>query len=181
MGRKERVAMTALLELLTDDVKDRLRAASHTAEDVDWPAQIAHMQGWAVANSEYQARQRELGQLEMRALLDALNLEPPLAAGELKRVLLEAIELYFHTNGIAGTATVKGGEITVDVIRCPLFDHFMDPKWSGLTACGCFARRHGWYDALGIPLDEDLVMSRKWDDPVCETAIHLPVTIAAVR
>src|SRR3972149_10919226 len=89
--------VSRLLESLPAGVRERLSALGRPAEDVDWPVALARSQGWQVANAAYQAAQRQWGIDEMRALLGALALEPPLGPALACEVLLTAIELYFHT------------------------------------------------------------------------------------
>jgi hypothetical protein len=167
--------MTAVRERLSDETRARLRELAAAAEAVEWPGVVARYEGWAAANRQYQARQRAQGEAEMVAVLDALALQLPLGPDAVAEALLTAIAVYLHTDGIAATVERSSDGLVLDVHRCPIYDHFADPTWRGVTACGCFARRLGWYDALGIPRDEDLVLNRKWDDPVCRTAIHLPL------
>jgi hypothetical protein len=171
--------MSRLLESLPADVRMRLSALGQPAEDVDWPVALARSQGWQVANAAYQAAQRQWGIDEMRALLGALALEPPLDPALACEVLLTAIELYFHTSRTDADVSVEDEGLRIDISRCPVFERFMDVRWGGLTACGCFARRRGWYQAMGIKADEDLVLLRKWGDPVCELVIR-PAATAAV-
>ena len=171
--------MSRLLESLPVDVRKRLSTLGRSAEDVDWPVALARSQGWQVANAAYQAAQRQWGVDEMRALLRALALEPPLDPALACEVLLTAIELYFHTSRTDADVSVEDEGLRIDISRCPVFERFMDVRWGGLTACGCFARRRGWYQAMGIKADEDLVLLRKWGDPVCELVIR-PAATAAV-
>jgi len=171
--------MSRLLDSLSADVRLRLRTLGQPAEDVDWPVALARSQGWQVANAAYQAAQRQWGIDEMRALLGALALEPPLGPALACEVLLAAIELYFHTSRTDADVSVEDEGLRIDISRCPVFERFMDVRWGGLTACGCFARRRGWYQAMGIKADEDLVLLRKWGDPVCELVIR-PAATAAV-
>ncbi len=173
--------MTRLLESLSPPARSWLRSLGRLAEDVDWPGILAHTEGWLVANKAYQDEQRRFGAAEMQALLGHLNLEPPLDRALARDVLLAAIDVYLHTEQTTVQARLEDDTIRVDVSRCPIFDRIMDVRWYGLTACGCFARRKGWYEALGVRPDEELVMIRKWGDPVCELRIHLPapLTLAA--
>ena len=170
--------MSRLLESLPVDVRKRLSTLGRPAEDVDWPVALARSQGWQVANAAYQAAQRQWGVDEMRALLSALALEPPLDPALACEVLLTAIELYFHTSRTDANVSVEDEGLRIDISRCPVFERFMDVRWGGLTACGCFARRRGWYQAMGVEVDEELVMIRKWGDPVCELVIRLAATAA---
>ena len=166
--------MSRLLESLPADVRMRLSALGRPAEDVDWPVALARSQGWQVANAAYQAAQRQWGVDEMRALLQALQLEPPLGPELACDVILAAIELYFHTSRTDAIVSVEDDGLRIDISRCPVFERFTDFRWGGLTACGCFARRRGWYQAMGIKADEELIMLRKWGDPVCELVVRLP-------
>jgi hypothetical protein len=172
--------MSRLLDSLSTDVRLRLRTLGQPAEDVDWPVALARNQGWQVANAAYLAAQRQWGVNEMQALLRALDLEPPLDPAMTREVLLAAIELYFHTSRTDADVTVEDNRLRIDISRCPVFERFTDFRWGGLTACGCFARRRGWYQAMGIEADEELVTLRKWGDPVCELVIRLasPATVA---
>jgi len=170
--------MTRLLESLSPPARSWLRSLGRLAEDVDWPGILAHTEGWRVANEAYQDEQRRFGAAEMKALLGHLNLEPPLDLALARDVLLAAIDVYLHTEQTAAQARLEDDTIRVDVSRCPIFDRIMDVGWYGLTACGCFARRKGWYEALGVRPDEELVMTRKWGDPVCELRIRLPAPLA---
>lgn len=170
--------MTRLLESLSPAVRYWLSSLARLAEDMDWPVRLARSEGWRVANKAYQAEQRKLGATEMQALLGHLNLEPPLGPALAREVLLTAIELYLHTEQTTALARLEDDTIRVDVSRCPIFDRFMDVRWYGLTACACFARRNGWYEVLGVRADEELVMTRKWGDPVCDLRIHMPAPMA---
>ena len=167
--------MSRLLESLPADVRERLTTVGRPAEDVDWPVVLARSQGWQVANAAYQAAQRQWGAGEMRALLRALALEPPLDRALARQVILAAIELFFHTIRTDADVTVEDEGLRIDISRCPVFERFTDVRWGGLSACGCFARRRGWYQAMELKADEELVTLRKWGDPVCELIVRLPV------
>ncbi len=170
--------MDRLLLGISAEVKERLRALSREAEDVKWPARLAAAEGWARANAAYQARQRELGCAEMRALLEALGLQPPLDAPLLRSITVAAVKLFLLTDETAAEVHVGDSHIRVDVTLCPIFSRFENPRWVGLTACGCFARRWGWYQALGIPPREVLISLRKWGDPACEFIIRMSAPVS---
>lgn len=166
--------MSKLTESLPDETIADLRRFAITAEDVTWPATVAKRRGWRVANAAYQAAQRAHGQEEMEALLRAGDMLELVPAEAVPDVLLAATELFLHTEGIDGAASLESGQLRLDICRCPLYDHFTDPHWRGLTACGCFARMEGWQDALGVSVDGEVLQNRKWGDPVCEVVLHLP-------
>src|SRR3972149_9968021 len=135
--------VSRLLESLPADVRERLSTLGRPAEDVDWPVVRARSRGWQVANAAYQAAQRQWGAGEMRALLHALALEPPLDRALAREVLLAAIDLFFHTFRTDANVTVEDEGLRIDISRCPVFERFTDFRWGGLPACGCFARPPG--------------------------------------
>lgn len=171
--------MASLIQALPDEARARLRSLARPAEFVDWPAGLARRKGWRVANEAYQNEQRRLGELEMRALLMALGLQPPLEPSLALDAILTAIDLYFHTAEVSAEVHPEDGTVRVDVTRCPVFERMRTAPWGGLATCGCFARRRGWYKALDTPVDEELVMFRNWGDPVCELVIRVPAAVSS--
>src|SRR3990172_13390738 len=133
VGRLGASVVSRLLESLPADVRERLSALGRPAEDVDWPVELARSQGWQVANAAYQAAQRQWGIDEMRALLRALDLEPPLDPAMTREVLLAAIELYFHTSRTDANVSVEDEGLRIDISRCPVFERFMDVRSLRLT------------------------------------------------
>ncbi len=165
--------MTTVLNRLSKETQAQLRALARSAERVDWPSEIARREGWVAANARYHAAQRAQGAAEMAALLAALGVRPPLPPDTLREVVRVAIATFLNTEDIEAEVEPTADGLAVNVRRCPIFDRFTQPGWGGVTACGCFARRQGWYDVLGIPRDEELIFNRKWDDPLCRVLIHL--------
>ncbi len=165
--------MAMLHERLPQETAAALRQRAGVAEMLVLPADTPRPASARAANAAYHARQRALGAAEMEALLQAAGFRPPLAPADLTSVLISAVELFLRADGIEAEATVENGAVAVRVLRCPVYDRFADPTWHGVTACGCFARRQGWYDALETPVSESLLLNRKWDDPICHAEIRL--------
>ncbi|HET9477145.1 MAG TPA: hypothetical protein VFP63_06630 [Dehalococcoidia bacterium] len=165
--------MAGELQSLATSERDRLSRMAEAAEDIQWPACLAGDSGWRAANEAYQSHQRRLGASEMQALIASLNMSPPFDQGQRHELLCTAVELFLQTARTQTETRCDDNRIEVDVARCPLMDRFMDPRWYGLTACGCFARRKGWYDTLGAPVAEELAMCRKWGDPICEFVLQV--------
>lgn len=166
--------MTLLLASLSEDVMARLRDFAAAAEDINWPTHVAQARGWRTANEIYHAQQRTQGRSEMAHLLAALNLRLPLSLPLLQETFQAAITVFLHTEATTAAAQADGEGVRLALSRCPLFDRFTDPSWAGITACGCFSRFDGWYEALGVPADVELVTNRKWDDPDCQVILRLP-------
>ncbi len=165
--------MTAMLDALSATDQARLRDLTDLIEDIDWPSDVARSEGWRVANDEYHRRQRDLGRREMQALMASLHLASGMEAARATEVVVTATAVYLQTDKMRVVSRVKDGELRLYSTRCPLYERFLDHRWGGLTACGCFARRRGWFDALGADLEEELLMNRKWGDPVCQVAVRV--------
>ncbi len=171
--------MSKLLDSLSQETRQELRGLCQAAEDIDWPWKLALGRGWRVANPEYQRVQRELGLQEMTALLAALALAPPVSPAAAKNLVIAATQLFMVTDEFRVVSRTKKGELRLFGTRCPLYERFLDERWQGLTACGCFARRRGWYAALGGGITEELIMNRKWGDPACQVIVRIPLSGAA--
>lgn len=164
--------MSALLDTLSATDLQALRATTREAEDIQWPVTIARVEGWVAANAEYHRRQRNLGRAEMEALMAAAHVDPGVDADTARELIITATELYLHTEGVEVASSIEDGELHLYATRCPVYERFLDISWGGLTACGCFARRQGWFEALKVDLEEEVVMNRKWGDLACAFVIR---------
>ena len=171
--------MTVMLDPLSATDKAKLRNLIPATEDIDWPSQLALAAGCRVANGEYHRRQRELGRREMQALMASFGLAPGMDAARAKELVMTATEVFLQTEAMKVVSRVKDGELRLYCTRCPLYERFLDHRWGGLTACGCFDRHQGWFDALDAGLEEELLMNRKWGDPVCQVAVRVKGSRAA--
>ncbi len=160
-------------DYLDAEVKAQLRVIGQAASSVMETPLVVPESGWKAAYEIYRAEQRDLGQMEMEALTDALALTPPLPQAITQGVLLTAIDLFLRSDDVAIEDHLEGDGVRVGANRCPTFERFREDRLD-VIPCGCFARRAGWYEALGRPLDEELTMLLKWDDPRCEFIIHVP-------
>ncbi len=164
--------MNRLLDSVPRETHDVLRRQGRVADDIDWPYRVARTKGWNAANVEYHRAQRGFGRGEMQSLMTALHLIQPVDTVVARDLVIAAAELFLCTNERRIVSRIREGELRLYGTHCPLYDHFVNPRWHGLTACGCFARRRGWYDALGIEVEEEVLMNKKWGDPVCELAVR---------
>lgn len=163
--------MNSLLDRLSEEDLRELREWTAIAEDIDWPAHVARDHGWLAANASYHKLQMQIGCREMEALMAMLQVTTPVDQTMAEELLVAATELCMNTPTMRVVSRMKEGELRLYSTHCPLYDRFVDPRWHGLTACGCFFRRRGWYAALQGVLGEELRKSRKWGDPVCEVAV----------
>lgn len=165
--------MNRLLDSVPRETREALRRQGRVADDIDWPYRVARTKGWNAANLEYYRAQRGFGRGEMRSLMTALHVIQPVDTVVARDLVIAAAELFLCTHERRIVSRIREGELRLYGTHCPLYDHFVNPRWHGLTACGCFARRRGWYEALGIDVEEDVLMNKKWGDPVCQLVVRI--------
>ncbi len=134
---------------------------------------------WREAAVDYFRAQRAAGRAEMERLMKAAGIAPP-ASTEQARLLLDgATRIYLGIEpGDASIERRDGGVLVLEVRDCPVYQRLLG-KARGITACSCFARRAGWYEAIGEDLWDEQETNLKWGDPYCSVTIHLPVSTAA--
>lgn len=126
---------------------------------------------WAVEGQRYIKKQQRLGSLEMNALLEAAGLERPLSREQKEAVLAMAAEVYLGvTPGDARIIPLPGVGVRLEVRDCPI-NHRLEREEAGNSACSCFARRRGWYEALGGDVWDQLETNLKWGDPYCSVTV----------
>jgi len=140
--------------------------------DLRWVERLASVEGWMVANRRYLRSERRRGQNEMRALLAALAIEPPVLQPLVLEVIGTAFELCGVRDGAEGATIVRSPtSLDVRLQACPTYERLIASGWRGVTACGSYHRRDGWYRAVGTFPEEVLTGEQKWGDPYCSVVI----------
>lgn len=165
--------MNALVENLPEAQRDSLLGEFQRVEPLAWVIDIAHRQDWRHANEAYLAHELHRGREEMRHLMAALGVRPPLTAEQAADLVEAALRLYVGTaaspEAVRRTAPAS---IRVRVCDCPTYRRLEATHWLGVTACGAWHRRRGWYEALGVFPSDSVVAESKWGDEACEAVIE---------
>jgi hypothetical protein len=159
-----------------EELRTALRAAS--TEAVQAIEERFKGASWREVAPQYFAAQRAAGIAEMRTLLRVLGRSTPLAKGEAQDMLALAATLYLGDQpGDVTLQPLADDSIRVRTTDCPVFRRLLDEQplhpQSGMTACGCYSRRAGWYAALGMNYWDEMEANLKWGDPCCCVRIHL--------
>jgi hypothetical protein len=172
MGGRGLGVMNRLLDGVPSETREHLGRLADLAGDIEWPYEVAREKGWRLANEEYHRAQRLLGRREMELLVAAVHVTWPIDATVDRDLVVAATEVFLNRGERRMVSRIRNEELRLFGTNCPLYNHFLDQHWHGLTACGCFARRRGWYDALAIDVVEDVLMNKKWGDPACQLAVR---------
>jgi hypothetical protein len=68
--------------------------------------------------------------------------------------------------------------LRIRVTECPTYARIERHDWHGVTACGAWHRRQGWYDALHVYAVDTVTIEKKWGDAACAAVVTIPAAAA---
>jgi hypothetical protein len=138
-------------------------------QDETWVSERAReARNWVDANRSFLAWHRERGAGEMKALIEALGLTQPPSAAQAADLVALAYEVFMPADDYRGTIVrVDDNRLRIVVGVCPMYGKIERAEWHGVTACGSWHHRRGWYDAMGIDPEDSLIAEQKWGDAAC--------------
>ena len=159
---------------LTPEVKAVLRRRFRGMEETRWVAELAAQRGWKEANRRYLESMREQGVQEMAALMEDLGVSGTVSTEEALE-LLEAVLAVYLPEAEARRTTDDEGQLAllIAVRDCPTYARIERSGWHGVTACGSWHRRQGWYQALGVDALDTVVGEKKWGDIACAALVQI--------
>ena len=162
------------LRPLSAETEATLRGRFHSSEDEGSVLRMAARQGWLEANRAYLAAMRGRGTDEMTALMEAAGVASPAALDDAVQLLETALSLWSSGTMVKRLACRKGSVVLeIRVVDCPIYARLQQSGWHGVTACGNWHRRRGWYDALGLMAEDTLLREKKWGYGACVARVHL--------
>jgi len=168
--------MTTLVEELSETERAALQKEFQAVQQTGWVVELAHTKDWRAANEAYLKRERTTGRAEMEHLLSALRIDQPPAAEEAADLIAAALALFLARDGTEGLIEREGpASVRVRICNCPTYRRIEAANWAGVTACGSWHRRLGWYDALGVYPRDTVLAESKWGDAACESVIEFDV------
>lgn len=166
------VLAAATLERLPAGQLDELRQRYPYDQDESWVRLVAARDGWTEANRQFLRWHHDRGAAEMGALMEAAGVdqvETPRAAADLLRL---AYEVYMPPERFRATmVTLDEDRVRVVVGRCPMFDKIDDAGGAGVTACGSWHHRRGWFDGMGVAVEDNVHAEQTWGEPACVTEV----------
>ena len=166
--------MVTAVGKLTPEVRAALRRR-FPAGSTQWVAELAAKRGWKEANRRYLESLRAQGLVEMSALMEDLGVTQGLSREDALELLESALAIYLPEARVERTTDDFGRPaLRIEVRECPTYARFEEADWHGVTACGSWHRRQGWYEALGIKPSDTIVSEKKWGDVACAALVALP-------
>jgi len=155
---------------ITEQQQEQLRnRAKDSQAQLD---QAYQSEPWRDAAVDYFNAQRQAGHEEMQTLMELLGLQTPLTQSEVEGLVKLAVQCFLGLEpGDARLSEQATGVACLEVNDCPSYRRVLGEQ-GGITACNCFSRRAGWYEALQRPVRDDPEANRKWGDERCRVMIH---------
>jgi hypothetical protein len=144
-----------------------LRRAFPYAQDESWILRVAQEKGWEEANRRYLGWQRDRGRLEMASLMDALDIDQVSTPKEALGLTIEAYKVFMPEEFEGSLTPLADDRLRIEARSCPTFNKIERANWHGVTACGSWHHRRGWYDALGVEATDTLIAEKKWGEEAC--------------
>ena len=166
--------MTAIA-VLSEETKKALRDKFAAANDTRWVVHLATEEGWKQANRRYLEAMRQRGAEEMVALMEAEGIERPASLDEAIELLEVALGLWAAGTTVKRMQHHRKGEAVLEirVPNCPIHAQLEKTGWQGVTACGNWHRRSGWYQSLRLLAEDTLLREKKWGYGACVARVKL--------
>lgn len=161
-----------IIPSISSEQVSALRSTHPYEQDERWVLEVARRRGWAEANREFLQDHRDRGADEMRALMGALGVER-LETRQQASALLRLPYRVFMPPAIFKGAVLPldDGRVRVVVGRCPMFEKIERQGSPGVTACGSWHHRRGWFDAMGVEVEDAVQAEQSWGEPACVTEL----------
>lgn len=163
--------MNALLERVAEDRRAPLRQQFLANESKAWVLEIARRESWSEANKQFLRQERSNGLLEMRLLMSEVGAEAPVEPDLAADLVEAALALHFEDADRSSVRRMGPSVIRLRTCNCPTYRRLETNGWKGVTACGSWHRRQGWYEALGALVLDSVLSESKWGDAACEAMI----------
>jgi hypothetical protein len=163
--------MQALVDTLSDAERESLREEFRLVEPTLWASDLARRRRWQDANEAFLRHERERGKRDMEHLMAAVGASRPVSPTVAADLVQAAFTLYLEDGADGIVERLSDDCLRVSVRNCPIFRRLEETSWRGVTACGSWHRRRGWYEAMGIYATDSVLGESKWGDEACEALI----------
>jgi hypothetical protein len=154
---------------------DKLRelvAKSRWTCDSNWMMAMVMNAGWNVANKMNLQVAQSVGKVEMHRLMKILNLDKPKNENEFMTLVSLAMETFITQDYFDYEFKMNGSGKGVGIIKqCYAYTKVKSINVDKDYECGCFGLRHGWYQAMGLQVKENLVKCLKNGADQCEIEV----------
>jgi len=140
--------------------------------DSNWMMALVLHAGWEAANSANLEVGKAVGKAEMHRLMRLLGLERPRNSEELIFQMSLAMECFITDDyWDYEFKRIEGNWIGI-VRQCYAYTKTKSIGVEDDYRCGCFGLRAGWYQAMGIEVEERVIKCMKDGDERCEILLE---------
>jgi len=164
-------ARDLLLGIPREDMQPLLAKSRWTC-DSNWMMALVMNAGWEAANAANLEVGKAAGKAEMHRLMRLLDLKEPANDDEFIFQLTLAMESFVTGDYWDYEIRNVDGTWLGIVHRCYAFTKTKSIGVQDDYRCGCFGLRAGWYQAMGLKVEERLVKCMKEGEDRCEVALE---------
>ncbi len=147
-------------------------AKSRWACDSHWMMAFVINNGWETANRVNLEVVKATGKADMHRLIKLVGMEEVSTDEEFRLLIMMAMEVFTTRDYWEyETRVLPSGEMKAYISRCYAYTKTRSIGVERDYECGCFGLRAGWYEAMGVDVEEVLIRCLKDGDSQCE--IHL--------
>ncbi len=161
------------MSLTTGQQADILRK-NWQSHDARWQMAVLQEFGWEAGNRLNKDVGNQMGKVAMHRLMKRLGVTGVNNLHELRHICEVAMNLFFPPPDFEFYFDEKSDSKMVGTIRrCTSYDNVKRVGVEKFYECGCFAMRAGWYEVLGVNVEETLGKCLKAGDDQCEITLCL--------
>ena len=159
----------SLLSSVTVGQRIEILRKNWMSHEARWQMAVFQEFGWEKGNKLNQAVIQEMGKVMMYRLAKALGISQIKNVEELEAVFSAAMHLYYpppafvyHFERLSNTSLLGVIE------KCGIYENVKKAGVTDVYECGCFALHSGWFEALGVKVEEEPLKCLKWGDKTCQ-------------
>ena len=163
-----------LLSSITNQQRIEILRKNWMSHEARWQMAVFQEFGWEKGNKLNQAVAREMGKVLMYRLMKALGISQVKNVEELQAICSAAMSLYYppptfiyHFERLSNMSFLGVME------KCGIHENVKKAGVADVYECGCFTMRSGWYEALGMEVEEELAKCLRNGDKACEIVIRV--------
>ncbi len=150
MSEKLKFTSKGLLNRLSASEREVLLIKGWMSHDARWYMAVAEHFGIGAANRLNQMVARELGRVEMKRFMKALNLPPPGNMEEYLNLKKAALSMFGRDLVDYEIKILDHQSYEIHLKRCFAHENIVKAGIKDQYECGIFSRLQGWIDALGL-------------------------------
>jgi len=163
-----------LLESISNEKKMEILRKNWMSHEARYQMAIVQEFGWEKANKINKTVIHEMGKVMMYRLINALGISHVDNIDNFKDICLMTQEFYYPSP-IFSTQFDRESDIAITgrVEKCGIIENIERLGVSDQYECGCFAMRSGWYEALGMIVEEKLGDCLKNGANACQISVSV--------